>query len=270
MRFVTSFLLRNPNYKKAVGFCPTGITLMTIHKAQPSAKVLMNNQNHEKCFAICPHAIIDHTGTAYNTLPWNVKGPHSMDHIVILLCEPGEIKYNNNGECEVLNADRAMIVEQRIYDSAVELCAQVCVQNNFDPTTAITTPYDTANVEEIWKVVGLGKTLIDFLGEVRTAVERIQKKVTTNAEPSRDSKPELIASQKEEETSVSPTFLIRVDVDRLRIRSAPKASPDTVTGKYTGKGTFTIVEVQNGSGSTSGWGRLETGGWISLDHVVRL
>jgi hypothetical protein len=36
------------------------------------------------------------------------------------------------------------------------------------------------------------------------------------------------------------------------------------TGKFTGIGEFTIVEKQPGSGSPEGWGRLETGGWISL------
>ncbi len=43
------------------------------------------------------------------------------------------------------------------------------------------------------------------------------------------------------------------------------------TGKYTGKGIFTIVEVKAGQGSASGWGRLKSGaGWISLDYAVRV
>ncbi|RGI76372.1 insulinase family protein [Ruminococcus bromii] len=43
------------------------------------------------------------------------------------------------------------------------------------------------------------------------------------------------------------------------------------TGKYTGKGIFTITEVKNGQGSDSGWGRLKSGaGWISLDYAVRV
>ena len=42
------------------------------------------------------------------------------------------------------------------------------------------------------------------------------------------------------------------------------------TGKFTGKGVFTIVEVQSGQGSSDGWGRLKSGaGWISLDYAVK-
>ena len=44
-----------------------------------------------------------------------------------------------------------------------------------------------------------------------------------------------------------------------------------MTGRFTGVGTFTIVEVQEGSGAKSGWGRLKSGaGWISLDHGKRV
>lgn len=42
------------------------------------------------------------------------------------------------------------------------------------------------------------------------------------------------------------------------------------TGKYTGKGVFTIVEEASGQGA-SRWGRLKSGaGWISLDYAKRI
>ena len=43
------------------------------------------------------------------------------------------------------------------------------------------------------------------------------------------------------------------------------------TGKCTGMGVFTIVEVQDGKGAKTGWGKLKSGqGWISLDYAVRI
>jgi len=34
---------------------------------------------------------------------------------------------------------------------------------------------------------------------------------------------------------------------------------------------FTIVDVQSGQGSSSGWGKLKSGaGWISLDYCKKL
>jgi len=43
------------------------------------------------------------------------------------------------------------------------------------------------------------------------------------------------------------------------------------TGKCTGIGTFTIVEVQNGQGSAAGWGKLKmSAGWIYLDYCTKI
>lgn len=65
-------------------------------------------------------------------------------------------------------------------------------------------------------------------------------------------------------------FFVRVDITRLNIRTGPGTNY-SLTGKYTGKGVFTIVEVSNGTGSNSGWGKLKSGaGWISLDHATKL
>ena len=65
-------------------------------------------------------------------------------------------------------------------------------------------------------------------------------------------------------------FLVRVDIDDLNIRTGP-GTDHKKTGKYTGKGVFTIMEVKSGQGSDSGWGRLKSGaGWISLDYTSRI
>ena len=65
-------------------------------------------------------------------------------------------------------------------------------------------------------------------------------------------------------------FFVRVDIARLNIRTGP-GTDYSLTGKYTGKGVFTIVEASNGTGSNSGWGKLKSGaGWISLDYATKL
>lgn len=65
-------------------------------------------------------------------------------------------------------------------------------------------------------------------------------------------------------------FLVRVDINNLNIRMGPGTNYSR-TGKYTGKGIFTIMEVKDGQGSASGWGRLKSGaGWISLDYATRI
>ena len=66
------------------------------------------------------------------------------------------------------------------------------------------------------------------------------------------------------------SFLVQVTATDLNIRKGPGTNY-AKTGKYTGKGVFTITEVKSGTGSTAGWGKLKSGaGWISLDYAKRI
>ena len=71
------------------------------------------------------------------------------------------------------------------------------------------------------------------------------------------------------ETPAVP-FRVWIKVTDLNIRKGPGTNYDA-TGRFTGKGVFTIVAVQPGKGSTAGWGRLKSGaGWISLDYTTTI
>ena len=68
-------------------------------------------------------------------------------------------------------------------------------------------------------------------------------------------------------------YLVRVSIEDLNIRKGPGTDYDK-TGKYTGKGAFTIVEEAEGKGASL-WGLLKSyqknrNGWISLDYVHRI
>ena len=65
-------------------------------------------------------------------------------------------------------------------------------------------------------------------------------------------------------------YTVKVEIPNLNIRKGPGVDY-AKTGFFTGIGIFTIVEVKNGDGSNSGWGRLKSGaGWISLDHTKKV
>ena len=71
-------------------------------------------------------------------------------------------------------------------------------------------------------------------------------------------------------TAAEVPFLVKVSITDLNIRKGP-GTDYAKTGKFTGKGVFTIVEVKSGKGSTAGWGRLKSGaGWISLDYAAKI
>ena len=77
-----------------------------------------------------------------------------------------------------------------------------------------------------------------------------------------------VEEQKTEQSDVP--FRVRVSIDDLNIRTGAGTN-FSKTGKYTGKGVFTITEVLPGEGSDSGWGRLKSGaGFISLDYCQRI
>lgn len=65
-------------------------------------------------------------------------------------------------------------------------------------------------------------------------------------------------------------FVVHVGITDLNIRTGP-GTDHPKTGKKTGIGSFTIVEVSGGQGSDTGWGRLKSkAGWISLDFAEKV
>lgn len=98
-------------------------------------------------------------------------------------------------------------------------------------------------------------------------------KVLANAKVCADENPGYLVfddSGKVVYTTSSLPYRVKVTITDLNIRKGPGTNY-AKTGKYTGVGTFTIVEERSGKGSTAGWGRLKSGaGWISLDYATRI
>ena len=66
------------------------------------------------------------------------------------------------------------------------------------------------------------------------------------------------------------SFKVQISISDLNIRKGPGTNYAT-TGRFTGKGVFTIVETKQGTGSAKGWGKLKSGaGWIALDYATRI
>lgn len=66
------------------------------------------------------------------------------------------------------------------------------------------------------------------------------------------------------------SYRVKVSITDLNIRKGPGTNFPK-TGKFTGKGVFTIIEESKGKGSANGWGKLKSGaGWISLDFTKKI
>ncbi len=70
-------------------------------------------------------------------------------------------------------------------------------------------------------------------------------------------------------TGSAVPFKVKVAISDLNIRKGP--GTNYARTKYIPVGVYTIVEVQSGTGSDKGWGRLKSGaGWISLDFCKKV
>lgn len=74
-------------------------------------------------------------------------------------------------------------------------------------------------------------------------------------------------------TTAFTPYLVKVEATDLNIRKDP-GTDKAKTGKYTGKGVFTIVEEADGKGASK-WGLLKAyqknrDGWVSLDYCERV
>lgn len=71
-------------------------------------------------------------------------------------------------------------------------------------------------------------------------------------------------------TNSTSSFKVQISISDLNIRKGPGTNY-AATGRFTGKGVFTIVETKQGTGSAKGWGKLKSGaGWIALDYATRI
>lgn len=156
--------------------------------------------------------------------------------------------------------------------------------------------------EHLWNGLGMGYTMDGFRKDVKAAMDgsavseqeeggwyRVRKswadaksqkgafKVLVNAKKCADENPGYSVYDESGKTvygsqglgnGISP-YLVQVSITDLNIRKGPGTNYGK-TGKYTGKGVFTIVEEASGQGA-SRWGKLKSGaGWISLDYAKRI
>lgn len=247
-------MTENAYFKEHEKIEPDGLVIQTLWRPQPSAKVLINNWNRESQTDICPHAFVDaNSGDVYQVLPFDVKGKHSgtslNSHTIgVIMCEPNNIKHEHGEAIIIGDRMRTLDTLYKTYQSAVELFADLCFEYGIDPIAGIFT-YRKRNPEKLWKLFNMPTTINDFRADV---LLKVAEKKTS--------------AVKEVETKLQ----VRVDVPNLRIRTGPGREYES-TGHYTGSGVFSISKVQNGSGSTNGWGELESGeGWISLDYATPL
>ena len=238
------------------------------------------------------------------------KGSGNNTHIGVEMCEPASIRYTGGSSFTCSNLSAARTSVKKTYEAAVELFAYLCKLYGLNPTAdgviishreghARGIASNHGDPEHLWNGLGMGYTMNTFRKDVKEKMQGGTVKPDETKEMYRVCKSwEDAVSQKGAfhelenakkcadankgyavfntsgkqvypKTDFSP-YLVEVTATDLNIRKGPGTNYGK-TGKFTGKGVFTITEERAGTGSNRGWGKLKSGvGWISLDYVKRL
>lgn len=238
------------------------------------------------------------------------KGSGNNTHIGVEMCEPASIRYTGGSRFTCSNLSAARTSVKKTYEAAVELFAYLCKLYGLNPTAdgviishreghARGIASNHGDPEHLWNGLGMGYTMNTFRKDVKEKMQggtvkpdetkemyRVRKSwedavsqkgafhELENAKKCADANKgyavfNTSGKQVYPKTDFSP-YLVEVTATDLNIRKGPGTNYGK-TGKFTGKGVFTITEERAGTGSNRGWGKLKSGaGWISLDYVKRL
>lgn len=277
MELVQNYLTKNPCYSNGRKRTANKLMLHSVGCPQPKASAFLNSWNSSS-HGVCVHAFIDgNDGKVYQALPWDARAAHcgsgsngsgNNTHIGVEMCEPACIKYTGGSTFTCSNLAEAKACVERTYKSAVELFAMLCKKYGLDPLTpgnivshkeghSRGIASNHGDPEHLWSQLGTGYTMDKFRSDVKNCMNgsAISSAIQAGSSAGQN------VTQAPQQTNTSypaVPFTVDVKINDLTIRKSPSMG-DNKTGKYTGKGAFTIVEV---SGS---WGKLKSGaGWIYL------
>ena len=265
---------------------PQGLMLHSVGCPQPKAEVLIQKWNKpgvEKA----AHAFVE-PDAVYQTLPWNYRGWHAggaanNTHIGVEMTEPATIKYTGGSSWVDLDPTATEGFIRKTYVNAAALFAELCRQFKLDPLADGViishkeghqrgSASNHGDPEHLWSKFGL--TMDGFRAEVAkrmssaTATYRVLAGEYSKADDAKMQARKLLAAgftaivldDAGNELPLQRTGMVQVQ-SSLRIRSGP-GTGYAVTGRLKNNDRVTVTEEKNG------WGRLQQGGWVSLDYII--
>jgi hypothetical protein len=159
-------------------------------------------------------------------------------------------------------------MNSKVYDSLVKLCIDICKRNGKTKLLWLGDKDKTLNYSP--KSDEMVLTVHRWFANKSCPGNWLYAKLRDLAQTVTASLSGTQTTESQLAASATGSYKVKVSISDLNIRKGPGTNY-AKTGKYTGKGVFTIVETKSGKGSTAGWGRLKSGaGWISLDYAVKV
>lgn len=164
-------------------------------------------------------------------------------------------------------------VNAKAYAALIDLCTDICKRNGitkllWKADKSLIGQTDKQNMT-VHRWFANKSCPGDYLYNRHSDIaEQVNNRLAVNTEPVSSNQMSGIKEMAETNMIKKP-YLVSVSIDDLNIRKGPGTNY-AKTGKFTGKGVFTIIAEANGKGATR-WGKLKSGtGWISLDFAKRI
>ena len=139
MKIIKNYITKNRCYQQNKKRTPIGIQLHTIGTGQGTAQSVADYWNQSAVSACVTYIVdCDTPGKVLQLLPedvytWADGGYGNRNLITFEICESDYIKYTSGANYTVSNADKFKTDILRGYNTAVELCADICKRYGWNP-----------------------------------------------------------------------------------------------------------------------------------------
>ena len=158
----------NRCYQKAVKRKPIGIQLHSIGCGQGTAKSVADYWNSPNVKAMVQYIVdSDIEGKALATLPediyaWADAGYGNRNLIAIEMCESDFMKYDPNSSNYTITNKQQFIADiSRSYNTAVLLCADICMRYDWDPWKKLPSGLYLISSHNEGRLAGLSSAHVD-------------------------------------------------------------------------------------------------------------
>ena len=167
MKITKYYLKNNRCYKKNVKRTPIGIQLHTIGTGQGTAKSVADYWNQNAVSACTTYMIdCDTEGNVLQLLPeevrsWSDAGYGNNNLITFEICESDYIKYTSGANFAISNKEKFKADILRGYNTAVELCADICKRYGWNPTDKLPSGLHVISSHDEGRRLGLSSSHVD-------------------------------------------------------------------------------------------------------------
>lgn len=167
MKIIKYYLTKNRCYQRNVKRTPIGIQLHTIGTGQGTAQSVADYWNQSAVSACVTYIVdCDTPGKVLQCLPedvhtWADGGFGNRNLITFEICESDYIKYTSGANYTVSNADKFKADIIRGYNTAVELCADICKRYGWNPQAKLSSGLYLISSHDEGRRAGLSTAHVD-------------------------------------------------------------------------------------------------------------